>query len=90
MLLFWCPSIIEVRDADDYGKPFSEFKSDIKDNSLSVSGSSVTYENTFGETIKSPSRYTIEGDSFSYKLFDSPYLVSDWGSGGYHGEMEWE
>ncbi|MFH1473915.1 MAG: putative glycoside hydrolase [Candidatus Aenigmatarchaeota archaeon] len=73
--------IVEMRDADDYGRTFSEFKADIKDNSVSVSGDRVTYTNTFGETITSPTRYTIDGDSFSYKLFDSPYLVSNWGSG---------
>lgn len=73
--------LLEVRDADDYKKSFSQFKADIKDNYLSVSGTSVTYENTFGQTIKSPARYSIEGDSFSYKLFDSPYLKSSWGSG---------
>ena len=74
--------IVEVRDADDYGKTFTDFKLDIKDNSLSVSDSSVTYVNTFGETISSPTIYTIDGDSFgSYELFESTYLVSDWGSG---------
>ncbi|NIO45151.1 MAG: hypothetical protein GTN36_06410 [Candidatus Aenigmarchaeota archaeon] len=72
--------LVEVRDADDYGQSFSSFKSDIKDNALTVSGDSVTYENTFGETIVSPTIYTIEGDSFLYKKFDSPYLDSDWGS----------
>ncbi|MFH0929509.1 MAG: PA14 domain-containing protein, partial [Candidatus Aenigmatarchaeota archaeon] len=73
--------IVEMRDADDYGKSFSEFKADIKNNAVSASGDRVTYVNTFGETITSPTKYTIDGDSFSYKLFDSPYLVSDWGSG---------
>ena len=85
-------TLLEVRDADDYGKPFSAFKSDIKDNYLKISLNSFTYKNTFDDTISSPTRYTIEGDSFSYKLFDSPYLVSDWDSGVIivkHGSTEY-
>lgn len=75
--------LIEVRDADDYGKSFNEFKEQVKFNYLSVQSSSeaVTYRNTYGNTISSATRYTISGDSFSYKLFDCPYLQSNWGSG---------
>lgn len=73
--------LIEVRDADDYGKSFNEFKEEIKSNYLAQSGDSITYRNTYGQTIYSPTKYTIGGDSFSYDLFDCPYLKSVWGSG---------
>lgn len=74
--------LVEVRNAEYYGGTFSQFKAHVKSTPLDVNGDRVEYTNTFGETIISPTKYSIEGESFSnYNLYDSPYLSASWGSG---------
>jgi len=75
--------LIEVRLASDYGS-FADFKNDIKDNPLTGSGPS-TYSSTLRDTIEFTDRITkVNGRSHKashYKLFDSPFVNSEWDSG---------
>jgi hypothetical protein len=78
--------LFEVRLASDYGS-FTDFKNDIKGNPLTENGS-YTYTSTLGDTIefKESSQHItkVNGTDYNpsnYKLFDSPFINSDYDSG---------
>lgn len=78
------PVILEAARWVDYGS-FTAFKSEIKDRYLSYSQGVLKYETREGDQIQVDfDNPKINGESVdleSYKLFDSPYIQSDWDSG---------
>lgn len=76
--------LLEVRLASDYSS-FTHFKNDIKDNPLSRTGSCYTYTSTKGDVIEFTDHIIkVNGrryDTSNYKLFDSPFVNSEWDSG---------
>jgi len=72
-----------VRLASDYGS-FADFKKDIKDGPLRGSNP-CSYTSTLGDAVEFTDRIIkVNGRSYDtsdYKLFDSPFVNSEWGSG---------
>jgi len=75
--------LFELRLASDYGS-FADFKKDIKGNPFRGSDP-YTYTSTLGDTIEFTDRIIkVNGQSYNpsnYKLFDSPFVNSEWDSG---------
>ena len=74
--------LIEARLASDY-ESFAAFKDDVQDKPLTGNGP-YTYTSTLGDTIEFADRITkVNGrnyDTGDYKLFDSPFVNSEWNS----------
>ncbi len=75
--------LLEARLSSDYVS-FAHFKNDVKSTRLSGSGPHI-YTSTKGDTIEFTDRIIkVNGRSYDtrdYKLFDSPFVNSEWDSG---------
>ncbi len=81
------PVIVEVMSVNDIDS-FDAFKTKVKSSKPEMKGSVLHYTTIYGDTMTFDSAYketpTINGKPINYapaKVFDSPFLVSDYNSG---------
>ena len=83
----YSPVILEVIAKKDFER-FDDFKAKVKSCELRMNGDVVHYQTVYGDTMTFDSAYqaipTINGTPIDYapeKVFDSPFLISEYNSG---------
>jgi hypothetical protein len=86
----YSPLILEVDQKSNY-KSFEDFRSKILGNAMDYSESVLTYTGLYGDTFTFFADYSkppkINNEPVNYapeKVYDSPFLKSDWNSGIVH------
>ncbi|MFP4520649.1 MAG: T9SS type A sorting domain-containing protein [Fibrobacterota bacterium] len=77
----WPVTIWEVSDSDRHAS-FSAFKTDVKDNAVSVSGNTYTYTSCLGDVLSitppEPSEYLVNGSAVNWEDFRN-CIGTPWG-----------